>query len=95
MLIIHEDVRSDVLAVEFVVNLFADEARVVNVSYGDAIVKKNDLVRTQQFLSDGRRVRVDHVSPQSRGESGCIFVSIERVVGRCGVHEGDDEPCEV
>lgn len=80
MLIIQKELRRDTLAVEFVEHYFAGDGRVVTVNYGDAIVKKHDYVRTQLYLSDGRRVRVDHVSGRSRGESASLFVTIENVV---------------
>lgn len=70
---------------------FTDKTREpVLVSYGtreQATVAKNDRVRTQCRLADGRLVRVDWSSPQRRGERGTYIVTVERP-GSSGT--GDD-----
>jgi hypothetical protein len=53
----------------------------VLVSYGtreQAAVSHSDAVRQQGHLSDGRLVRVDWISPQSRGERGQYIITVER-----------------
>jgi len=49
----------------------------VTVMYGDAFVKPSNLTVIQEYLEDGRKVRVDWFSPPSFGSSGMNIVTID------------------
>lgn len=75
MLVIHPDVKLDILAMEFVEKWYGAEIGVITVNYGDVGIAFKDVYRTRQYLSDGRRVRVDRF-----GVQGTAFVVLERLV---------------
>lgn len=67
----------DLAVVQWVNRHYGTEAWPVYVEYGDANVPANDLVREQQHLRDGRKLRVDTASPARRGEKGRVLVTVE------------------
>jgi hypothetical protein len=74
-----QDLAADsVLRDWLAVHIEPDES--ASVSYGDrqqATVPVNDLVRIQYHLPDGRRVRIDPMSPCKPGAPSHLLVAVE------------------
>lgn len=74
------DVAEDKLLIALLVGRFDqgnDRVIVYHTTREEATVPTGDLVRRQVVLPDTRRVRMDHISPQHKGDAVTIMVRAE------------------
>lgn len=74
------DVAEDKLLIALLVGRFDqgnDRVIVYHTTREEATVPTGDLVRRQVVLPDTRRVRIDHISPQHKGDAVTIMVRAE------------------
>ena len=72
------DFEQDTVLQDWLKNRFGEDTVHVGYTHKEACkVDPNDLVRKQYYLSDGRLLRCDWVSPQHRGETGYWIVSVQ------------------